>query len=148
MLKERRMIMIDIKIVYHNDPGDDIGAFIDRGFTCYAEKFGIDVDYEIFAFTAEENGRIVGVVQGHSYYKEVHISELIVDEKYRGRDIGTKLIQTVEEHFSGKGLENINLTTYGFQAPEFYKKSGFEVEYIRKSKYEPDLDKYFMVKYF
>ena len=47
-----------------------------------------------------------------------------------------------------KGFENINLTTYGFQAPEFYKKCGFEVEFIRKNKENPKLDKYYLVKYF
>lgn len=140
--------MSDIEILYTNEPGDDINDFIDEGFTLYAAKFGIDVGYESFAFKAIDDGKIVGVVQGHSYYKEVHIGDLIVSRSYRGNDIGTKLINAVEEHFKGKGLENINLTTYGFQAPDFYKKLGFEVEYVRKSKSEPELDKYFMIKYF
>ena len=36
-------------------------------------------------------------------------------------------MQAVEEHFRDKGFENMNLTTYSFQAPEFYKKHGYEV---------------------
>ena len=47
-----------------------------------------------------------------------------------------------------KGFENMNLTTYSFQAPEFYKKCGFEIEFIRESKQNPKLTKYFLVKYF
>ena len=45
-------------------------------------------------------------------------------------------------------LKNINLTTYDFQAPDFYKKCGYEVEFVRKNKEEPKLTKYFLVKYF
>jgi len=36
--------------------------------------------------------------------------------------------------------------TYVFQAPEFYKKMGFEVEHVRKSSDEK-LTKYFLIKH-
>ena len=47
-----------------------------------------------------------------------------------------------------KGFENINLTTYGFQAPEFYKKCGYNIEFVRKNEENQKLDKYYLVKYF
>ena len=87
-------------------------------------------------------------ITGNSYYKEIHISDLIVLEEYRNKHIGSKLIETVEDFYKNKGFENINLTTYGFQAPEFYKKCGFEVEFIRKNKENSKLNKYYFVKYF
>ena len=78
----------------------------------------------------------------------VHISDLIILEEYRKKHLGTKLVQAVEEYYKDKGFENINLTTYGFQAPEFYKKCGFQVEFIRENKNNPKLTKYFLVKYY
>ena len=57
-------------------------------------------------------------------------------------------METVENYYKNKGFENINLTTYGFQAPEFYKKCGFKIEFVRESKENPKLNKYFLVKYF
>lgn len=75
------------------------------------------------------------------------VSDLIVLKDRRNDDIGTKLIEAVENHFKNKGFENINLTTYAFQAPAFYKKRGFEIEFIRKSMANPKLNKYFLVKY-
>ena len=105
-------------------------------------------NYTPFNFIAKENEEIIGLITGHSYYKEVHIGDLIVYEEYRNKHIGTKLVKTVEDYFKDKGFENINLTTYGFQAPEFYKKCGFEVEYVRENKENPKLNKYFLVKYF
>lgn len=97
---------------------------------------------------AKEESKIIGIITGNSYYKEVHISDLIVLEQYRNKHIGSKLMETVENYYKNKGYENINLTTYGFQALEFYKKCGFKVEFIRKSKENPKLNKYYLVKYF
>ena len=57
------------------------------------------------------------------------------------------LVKTVENYFKDKEFENINLTTYGFQALDFYKKCGYEVEFVRKNKKDSKLDKYFLVKY-
>ena len=96
----------------------------------------------------KENDKFAGIITGNSYYKEIHISDLIVLEEYRNEHIGSKLIETVEDFYKSKGFENINLTTYGFQAPDFYKKCGFEVEFIRKNKKNSKLDKYYLVKYF
>ena len=45
----------------------------------------------------------------------------------------------------GKGYEKIALTTFGFQAPEFYKKLGYELEFVREDK-DPKLSKYFYIK--
>lgn len=57
------------------------------------------------------------------------------------------LVEAVESHFKDKAFENINLSTYAFQAPEFYQKLGYKVEFIRENKTNPKLSKYFLVKY-
>ena len=120
--------------------------FIDREFEGYADKNGIVCNYENFSFAAIKDGEIVGAVSGHSYYGEAHISELIVLEKYRNMKIGTELLEAVEKYCKEKGFENINLTSYEFQAPRFYEKNGFTVEYVRKNEKEPRLTKYFLIK--
>lgn len=56
-------------------------------------------------------------------------------------------MKVVEEYYKGKEYNNINLTTYEFQAPKFYEKCGFEIEFIRKDRENPKLSKYFLVKY-
>lgn len=60
-------------------------------------------------------------------------------------NIGTKLVKAVEEAFTGKGYNKITLTTFGFQAPEFYKKLGYSLEFIREDN-DPKLCKYFYIK--
>ena len=137
-----------INIEYMDKIEDNFYITINEEFNKYADKNGVECNYVPFTFIAKEKGETLGFITGHSYYKEVYISDLIVFEEHRNKHIGTKLMQSVEEHFKDKGFENINLTTYSFQAPDFYKKCGFEVEFMRKSKKEPKLNKYYLAKYF
>ena len=137
-----------IEVEYKENLDEGIYEIIDEEFNKFAVKNGIVCNYKSFAFVAKEESKIIGIITGNSYYKEVHISDLIVLEQYRNKHIGSKLMETVENYYKNKGYENINLTTYGFQALEFYKKCGFKVEFIRKSKENPKLNKYYLVKYF
>ena len=135
------------EIVYIGEADDELDEFAGRSFAEHSAAHGIECGYCGFVFAAKENGKAVGVVQGYAYFDEVYISELIVSEEYRGRDIGTALIKAVEEHFAGGRFDHISLTTHRFQAAGFYEKCGFTTEFIRKSRTDPALDKYFMVKY-
>ena len=137
-----------LNIEYKENLDEEFYKIIDTEFNKFATKNGVTCNYQPFNFIAKENDKVVGIITGHSYYNEVHIGDLIIFEEYRNKHIGTKLVDTVEEHYKNKGFENINLTTYNFQAPEFYKKCGFEVEFIRENKENPKLTKYFLVKYF
>ena len=121
---------------------------MDQQFNKLAIENGVECNYIPFVFVAKENNEILGFVTGNSYYKEVHIGDLIIFEEHRNKHIGTKLMQAVEDYFKDKGFEHMNLSTYSFQAPEFYEKCGFEVEFIRESKVNPKLNKYYLVKYF
>ncbi len=110
-----------MKIEFLKEKGE-LGDIIDLEFDKYAEEHGIECNYQYFNFVAKEGDKIIGIITGHSYYEEVHISDLIVLGEYRNKYVGTKLVEAVEDYFGDKGFENINLTTYAFQAPDFYKK--------------------------
>lgn len=135
-----------MNIEYSEEIEEKVYKIINEEFNKYASKNNIKCDYTQFVFEAKEDEKLLGLLTGHSYYKEVYIEDLIVYEENRNKHIGSKLVKSVEEHFKDSEFENINLTTYRFQAPEFYKKCGFEVEFVRKNKYNPQLDKYFLIK--
>lgn len=128
-----------------DEMNERVGEFINRAFTDYAIDCCVELNFEEYCFVAEENGEIIGAVTGRAYYNEVHIGDLIIDEKYRRLKVGSKLVEAVEKAHAGKGYEKITLTTFGFQAPEFYKKLGYELEFVRKDK-DPKLSKYFYIK--
>ena len=128
-----------------NEVDDITGEFINEEFSQYGMQNGIDLNYDEFCFVAEDDGKIIGVITGRAYYNEVHIGDLIIDKNHRGQGIGTKLVIAVEDEYRNKGFEKITLTTFGFQAPEFYKKLGYTLEFVREDKNDK-LSKYFYCK--
>jgi ribosomal protein S18 acetylase RimI-like enzyme len=137
-----------MEIEYKKEFPKNLENFIPNGFSDYAKENGIETNRQYFNFVAKENGVTIGILTGVAFYEEVYVNDLIVDKNHRGKGVGTKLLKAVEDFYKNKGFENINLTTYAFQAPEFYKKLGFEVEFIRENKENSKLTKYFFVKYF
>ena len=93
------------------------------------------------------DGEIIGVLLGCTAFAEIHVDDICVKFGYRHKGLGARLLQEVEDRFISKGYNNINLVTSEFQATEFYKKCGFEVEFIRKNKQNPKLTKTFFIKY-
>ena len=124
----------------------DLENMIGTEFSRLAAQNQLNVDYSPYTFVAEENEEVIGLITGHACYNEVYISDLILLEKSRRKGSGSKLLRKVEDYFRGKGYEIITLTTYEFQARDFYLKNGYEIEYIRENKATPPLTKYYFEK--
>lgn len=138
--------MLKIERLEKNDK--NIEKFIDDGFEKHSVGENLNCSYTPFVFVAKEKGEVVGALTGNTIFTEVRIRDLIVHENYRGKGIGLQLMKNVEDYYKDKGFENLSLTTFEFQAPEFYKKCSFELEFTRENKENPKLTKYFFVKYF
>ena len=126
----------------------EIENFIEEEHQKYEAKNGVVCNYTPFCFIAKENDELMGAIAGATFFSEVYIDELVVREDQRGKDIGTKLINAVEEYYKDSGFNNMNTCTNEFQAPKFYEKCGFELEFVRKNKGNLKLNKYYYVKYF
>ena len=114
----------------------------------YEEKNGVTCNYTPFCFVAKIDDEVVGAISGATCFSEVYIDELVVMEQHREKGIGTELIKKVEDYYKDSGFNNMNTMTNEFQAPQFYEKCGFELEFVRKNKDNPKLNKYYYVKYF
>jgi ribosomal protein S18 acetylase RimI-like enzyme len=137
-----------VEIEHKDSLTEDYYKLIDDEFNKYSEKNGVVCNYKFFAYVAKDNDKVVGIITCKKYYKELYIDDLIVLEEYRHKHIGSQLIKRVEEDYKDSGIDNINLNTYAFQAPDFYQKLGYKVEYIRENKDNPKLNKYYLAKYF
>ena len=114
----------------------------------YENSHGIHCDYQKYSFTIKNGINVVGILNTYTAFAEVYIEDIWVDAKYRKKGYGKQLVTAFEKHFENRGFNNINLCTSDFQAPEFYKKCEFTLEFIRQNRANPKLSKYFFVKFF
>ncbi len=75
----------------------------------------------------DEKGVIVGGITANMFWHHMHIEFLWVDKSHRKEGYGSKLLKRMEEFAIHKGCRFIYLDTFSFQAPEFYKKNGYEI---------------------
>ncbi len=114
----------------------------------YEASYGIDVNFKKFALVlTNDDGQTVGVLNAYTAFAEIYIDDMWVHTSHRGKGYGRMLVEELEHRFKGKGFNNINLVTSAFQAPEFYKKCGFKVEFMRENVKNPKLTKTFFVKF-
>ena len=137
------------KIEFTDTLSEDIEEKMRKDLVEYESSHGIDVNYKKFALVLkDESGNALGVLNAFTAFSEIYVDDMWVDSSYRGKGYGRTLLQELENHFEGKGFNNINLVTSAFNAPEFYKKCGFSIEFIRENKINPKLTKTFFIKYF
>ena len=78
-------------------------------------------------YLRDEAGQIVGGVQGSLWGRSMHIDALWVDDAYRGRGFGSKLMTAIEEYAVTHSHPLVYLETASFQALPFYQGLGYEV---------------------
>ena len=75
----------------------------------------------------DTDGRLIGGILGGTYWGWLYVDILWVHENHRKRGIGSKLLRAAEEEAIRRGCHHVHLDTMSWQAPEFYKKHGFEI---------------------
>lgn len=127
----------------------DVEAMVQQGHINDESKNGITCNYHKFSLVIENvNKEILGVLSAYTAFAEIYIDDIWIKPDCRKQGLGRKLLQSVEERFQGKGYNNINLVTNQFQAPKFYLKCGYQQEFVRENKSNPQLSKTFFVKFF
>jgi len=82
--------------------------------------------YEPLAISLRQGQDIVGGLTGWTWVGWCHVELLWIEEKFRGKGHGTALIRKAESEARKRGVKNMYLDTFSFQAPEFYRKLGFK----------------------
>ena len=65
---------------------------------------------------------VAGIVARMYCWNVVYVDTLWVDSSYRGKKLGSLLLEEVENDAKSKGAKLIHLDTFDFQAKEFYEK--------------------------
>jgi ribosomal protein S18 acetylase RimI-like enzyme len=106
-------------------PGE-IDALEEHLYAFNAERTGY-ADGAGLGFVAEAGGELLGAVGGYSWGGICELRQVWVAETHRGEGIGRALMQAALAEAAARGCAHVFLATYDFQAPDFYRRLGFEV---------------------
>ena len=76
------------------------------------------------------NGRKIAGLVGETFGKWLTVKYLWVDESHRGTGIGSQLLMAAEKTAAERGCKYVFLDTFGFQAPQFYEKHGYQEVFV------------------
>ncbi|MET9080992.1 GNAT family N-acetyltransferase [Streptomyces sp. NPDC004237] len=94
----------------------------------------------------ERSGELAGGLVGHTWTSWLHVTYLWVDGRHRGAGLGGRLLSRAERiAVRNRGCTAARLETWDFQAPEFYRKQGYEVVCVIPD-YPPGITEYTLTK--
>ena len=70
---------------------------------------------------------VVGGVIAATHWDWLYIDLMWIKEEFRGLGYGQRLLELAEDKARQLGAKNAYLDTFSFQAPDFYKKFGYQV---------------------
>jgi ribosomal protein S18 acetylase RimI-like enzyme len=97
------------------------------------------------AFAADSSGKVIGGAIGRTWGRCCELLQLWVTSEHRASGVGSRLLREFEAYARGRGCNVFYLTTLSFQAPDFYRKHGYEV-LAQIDGYPNDIVKYLMHK--
>lgn len=109
---------------------------------------GLGLEGEEMAFAlSDDDGVIAGGLLGYWRDQWLFVASLSVREDLRGHGFGKALMNQAERWVRLRSGRGIWLDSYGFQAPEFYRRLGYE-EMGRLPNYLPGSDRIWFVRRF
>jgi GNAT superfamily N-acetyltransferase len=105
----------------------DIEFLEDRLYEFNAGTTGIGDGRGLGIFLRDDTNTIVAGAAGHTWGETCELRQVWVAAELRGRGVGRGLLAEAEAEAVRRGCRQLVLTTHSFQAPEFYRKLGFDV---------------------
>jgi GNAT superfamily N-acetyltransferase len=100
----------------------------------------------LHVWASDAAGELAGGLVGHTWTSWLHVALLWVDERYRGTGLGGRILAEAERIARDeRDCRAARLETWDFQAPEFYKKQGYEVVCVIPD-YPPGITEYTLTK--
>ena len=115
----------EYQIVYADEPAwDIIGGGINDFNT---QQTGDDKGRRLCFVLKGPDGSVAGGVIGATYWDWLSIDLMWIKEELRGRGYGHRLLALAEDEGRQRGAKHAHLDTFSFQAPDFYKRYGYQV---------------------
>lgn len=134
------------KITFEETPKQEDVQILENGISEYDVKNKKYNPATLFAFfLRDDNEKIVGGCHGEIMYGHLFIGHIWVDEALRGQGYGTQLMNATEKFAREKACHFLATNTMDWQAPDFYKRQGFYIEFERHG-FDKDAVLYYLRK--
>ncbi|MBR6152983.1 MAG: GNAT family N-acetyltransferase [Treponema sp.] len=112
----------------NHNPSESEIEFVNNALARFNDaKVGPDNHELLNIVEYDDSGNVIGGILGGTYWGWMHVDILWVDEKFRKRGIGSKLLQAAEDEARRRGAHSVHVDTMSWQAPDFYKKHGYKI---------------------
>jgi len=128
--KPRKLMMNTNYIMTKSVPSSEELQFLeDRLYEFNSAQTGQD-DGQLFAiFIRNDQQEIVAGLSGWTWANACEIRALWVHPAWRGQGHGRGLLESAEQEARARGCKVILIGSYSFQAPAFYQRCGYELEW-------------------
>ncbi len=125
----------------------ELKQWIMDGFAKHAiDQTGIDgLKEEVVLFEIREGKNLVGCVALQIFWEQLHIKYLFVEEAYRAQGFARALMEHAFKFGKTNACHFAFVETMNFQAPDFYQKLGFKIDFIRDG-YAKETSFYYLSK--
>lgn len=83
-------------------------------------------------YVEDQQGNLIAGMVAETFGNWLEIEYLYVQEDFRGQGIGSNILNRAEKEARGRKCKYSFVNTYQFQAPDFYKKHGYEEVFALK----------------
>lgn len=110
-------------------PNDSHRDVVVKALMDYNDKSVGPSGYQPLAILIHDpvTGEPAGGLWGKTAYNWCFVELFVIPERFRGQDLGARVLAQAEDIARERGCVGIWLDTYWFQAREFYEKQGYEV---------------------
>ena len=119
---------------------------IDAGLVSFnLKRGGIDEVRRLAVVARDSEGRPVAGSIGRTWGECYEIQVLWVRKDLRRAGVGSRLLEMSEAEAARRGCTLVHLDTYDFQAPEFYRRHGYE-EFHRIAGFPRGIERFYLSK--
>ena len=109
------------------DPTKNEAEHIRAALTAFNERaVGADGHTALNIVEYDEKGEIIAGLLGGTYWGWLYIDILWVAKAHRKQGLGSKLLAEAEKQALQRGCHHAHVDSMSWQAPDFYKKHGYE----------------------
>ena len=126
--RKRSGSFVNMGYSIHDDMTKGEADYVEQRLVEFVDQFTEPRNYREFGIVLRDaEGNAVGGITGNTVWDWLQISVLWISDELRGQGFGHRLLERAEELGRARGCRFARLSTFEFEAREFYESHGYTV---------------------